>query len=51
MNKKITIIIEGMLTKEIKIEYAKTLAVSLLNEYGKSACEELLNLNKNTDER
>ncbi|GFP76677.1 hypothetical protein [Clostridium fungisolvens] len=50
MNKKITIIIEGKLTKEMKIEYSKTLAVSLLNEYGKSTCAELLNLNKNKNE-
>ncbi|GFZ30439.1 hypothetical protein CSC2_09650 [Clostridium zeae] len=51
MNKKITIILEGKLTEEMKIEYAKTLAVSLLNEYGESACVELLNLNKNVDEQ
>ncbi|GKU24023.1 hypothetical protein [Clostridium folliculivorans] len=51
MNKEITIIIEGKLTKEMKIEYAKTLAISLLNEYGKSGCKELLDLNKNIDEQ
>lgn len=51
MNKEITIIIEGKLTKEMKIEYAKALAISLLNEYGESVCTELVDLNKNVEEQ